>query len=179
MGVEKSNPELLNVVLRAELPAQVMSRRYEQYLFFDADITSSEAVISAVRGVVTACFGPDVETEIFASSTRTSLALLGRGAEWPVEISRLGKALRDAGDFGGMILVDALGRWAAYQSRPVDIGILAIDSRGALDGVEAVKDDFFDCADISGWLAQRTARDIDLVQGFGAELLTTLVKNYR
>jgi hypothetical protein len=179
VAANKSSPELLNVVLNAELPAQVLSRRYEQYLFFDSDISSSDSIISAVQSVVIACFGMDVEVDIFSSSNRSFLANLGQNPEWAVEISRLGKILRDASDFGGMILVDKRKRWVVYQSRPVDMGIVAIDGQGKLDEVEALKDDFFDCTDISGWLAQRTARDIDLVQGFGSEFLEALLKNYQ
>ena len=78
-----------------------------------------------------------------------------------------------------MLLVDTKGRWVAYQSRPVDVGILAIDNEGGLNDFKNLKDYFFDLDDIYGWLEQRTARDIGLVQGLGANFLAALVKNYQ
>ena len=173
-------PSLCDVLATgAELPAKVFNRPFEQYLFFDADISSSEAMISAVRNVVISCFDLDVEVQIFASSNRAFLAQLGKCMDWSDEISRLGKTNRESGDAGGLTLVDAKRRWIAHQSRPVDIGIFAIDCHAELGGVQGMKDSFFDCVDISNWLRRQTPRDADLVAGFGEDFLATLVKNYR
>jgi len=166
------------LVTGAELPAKVLTRPFEKYLFFDADISSSGAIISGVRDVVISCFDVDVEVQVFASSTRSLLVQLGRRVDWSVEISRLGKANRDSGDAGGLTLVDAKRRWIAYQSRPVDVGILALDCRVELSSIQGLKDSFFDCIDISHWLRRQAPRDADLVDGFGADFLTALVKNY-
>ena len=177
-GADLSGVSLCDaMIVGGELPAQVLSRPFEKYLFFDADISSSEAMISAVREVVLFLFGLDVEAQVFASSNREFLAHLGKGVDWAVEISRLGKANR--GDPGGLTLVDAKRRWIAYQSRPVDIGLFAIDCSAELDSIPGIKDSFFDCLDISGWLRRQTPRDADLVEGFGAVFLAALVKNYR
>ncbi|NDZ12401.1 hypothetical protein [Variovorax sp. WS11] len=179
MVAENTKPVLSDViVVGAELPTKVLARPFEKYLFFDADISSSGPMISAVRDVVVACFGLDVEVEIFASSNRISLARLEKGMDWPVEIFRLGRAIRESGDTGGLTLVDTKRRWVAYQSRPVDTGIFAIDCHAELDGIQAMKDSFFDCANISIWLSRRTLRDADLVQSFGTEFLAMLIRNY-
>jgi len=166
------------LVMGAELPSKVLTRPFEKYLFFDADISSSEAMICGVRDVAITCFNGDVEVQVFSSSTRSLLFQLGKRMDWSVEISRLGKANRDSGDAGGLTLVDAKRRWIAYQSRPVDVGLFALDCRVELSSIQGVKDSFFDCIDISHWLRRRAPRDADLVDGFGADFLTALVKNY-
>jgi RHS repeat-associated protein len=166
------------MVVGAELPAKVLTRPFEKYLFFDADISSSEAMICGVRDAVISCFDVDVEVQVFASSTRSFLGQVGKPVDWSAEISRLGKANRDSGDAGGLTLVDAKRRWIAYQSRPVDIGLFALDCHAELSGIPGVKESFFDCMDISDWLRRDTPRDADLVDGFGADFLAALVRNY-
>jgi hypothetical protein len=166
------------MVVGAQLPARVLTRPFEKYLFFDADISSSEELISGVRDVVISCFDVDVEVQVFTSSTRSLLVQLGARVDWSVEISRLGKAIRDSGDAGGLTLVDAKRRWIVFQSRPVDVGLFALNCSAELSSISRVKDSFFDCIDISDWLCQRTPRDADLVGGFGADFLTAMVKNY-
>lgn len=166
------------LVMGAELPAKVLTRPFEKYLFFDADISSSETMISGLRDLTVSCFDVDVEVEVFASSTRSLLVQLGKRVDWSVDISRLGKENRDSGDAGGLTLVDAKRRWIAYQSRPVDVGLFALDCRVELSSIQGVKDSFFDCIDISRWLRRQAPRDADLVDGFGVDFLTALVKNY-
>lgn len=170
---------LSKILIDAELPLQILSRRFHQYLFFDSDISSSESMILAIQEVVSKCFGLDVEVDVYAGSNRRFVTHIGDVDKLKGKVIRVGECLRDAGDFGGLILLDTKMRWIAYQSRPVDVGIFAIDNGRALEGFEAMKENFFDCSDISGWLTQRTARDADLVQGFGAEFLAILVQNYQ
>ncbi|WP_068676014.1 MULTISPECIES: hypothetical protein [unclassified Variovorax] len=178
-ATDESIGNSLDVIVRgAELPQQVLTRQFQKYLFFDADITSSKPMISAVREVAAACFDEELEVDVFARSSRSLLARLGGDADWPVDISRLGKALRDGGDVDGMILVDVKKRWVIYQSRPVDVGVFAIDSDRVPDGTEVVRDNFFNKEDISLWLLRRTARDVELVESFGAGFLATLLSNY-
>ncbi|WP_162588586.1 hypothetical protein [Variovorax sp. RA8] len=176
---DKSADKLIDVIVQAaKLPEQILVKRFKKYLFFDADISSSKPMISAIREVAVACFGEELEVEVFASSSRSLLARLDPSADWPVEISGLGKALRDGGDVDGMAFLDAKQRWIVYQSRPVDVGVFAIDSPQALDSIKAVRDSFFSKEDISSWLLRRTARDVELVESFGAEFLTILLSNY-
>jgi hypothetical protein len=136
-------------------------------------------MLMAIKEVVGKCFGLDVEVEVYAGSNREFVAHIGDVEKLRGDVIRVGEALRDAGDFGGLILLDTKLRWIVYQSRPVDVGIFAINGGRTLEGGDAVKEDFFDCSDISGWLTQRTARDADLVRGFGAEFLAMLVQNYQ
>jgi hypothetical protein len=176
---DESTGNLLDEMVRgAELPQQVLTRRFRKYLFFDADITSSKPMVSAVREVATACFGEELEVDVFARSSKSLLGRLSGNAEWPAYISSFGKALRDGADVDGMIFVDTKKRWIIYQSRPVDIGVFAIDSDRVLFDVKAVRESFFSREDISQWLLRRTARDIELVESFGAGFLEILLNNY-
>lgn len=124
-ATDESTGHPLDLVIRgAELPQQVLTHSFRNYLFFDADITSSKPMISAVRNLVTACFGEELKVDVFARSSGSFLARLDRNADWPAYISRLGKTLRHEGDVDGMILVDMNRRWVVHQSRPVDIGVV-------------------------------------------------------
>jgi hypothetical protein len=162
----------------AELPDKVFNREFEKYIFFDADISSSEEMISAVRDVVIWCFDSDIDFQVFSSSSRDFLGHIQNSVDWLTEISRIGKAIRESGDVGGLTLVDSKKRWVAYQSRPVDIGVFAIDCPTNLSRMQGIKDSFFDCVDISIWIRQETPRDADLATSFGEEFLVELLKNY-
>jgi hypothetical protein len=176
---DESPGNSLDIIVReAELPQQVLIRRFRKYLFFDADITSSKPMISAVREVATACFGGKLEVDVFARSSRSLLGRLSGNAQWPAYVSSLGKGLRDGGDVDGMILVDTKKRWIIYQSRPVDVGVFAIDSHRVLYDMKVVRESFFSREDISRWLLRPTARDIELVESFGAGFLEILLNNY-
>ena len=175
-GIESPLGDLM--VEGVELPAKLFSRHFKQYLFFDADISSSVAMISAVQEAVVSCFGRDHEVQVFSSSNRHLVGRLDRRMDWSVGICLLGKKIRESGDVGGFTLLDESLRWIAYQSRPVDIGIFAIDCDVKIRGIPSVADSFFDKSDISGWLGGKSQREIDLVESFGKEFLARLVENY-
>jgi hypothetical protein len=161
-----------------DLPGDIFARRFKKYLFFDADINSSQPLILAMQQASTACFGLDLEIDVYTSFGRTLLKRLKAPSDWAHEITRLGDRLFEDGDMGGMILVDRQRRWVAYQARPVDVGVFAIDCLLDLQSIEGVRDGFFSIDDIKGWLLQLTQRDRDLVDGFGKDYLTALVANY-
>ncbi|WCM93924.1 hypothetical protein M5C99_04110 [Acidovorax sp. NCPPB 2350] len=177
--IDKKIPSLFDVmVVGAELPGKVFGRPFENYLFFDADISSSQAQVSAVQNIVVSCIDHDAEVEVFASSDRRFLAHVGQGLDWSIDICRLGTINRKAGDAGGLILLDAKRRWVVYQNRPVDVGLLAINCNVGLTGVVDMEDYFFDCGNVSDWLERKNQRDVDLVKSFGAEFLAALIRNY-
>jgi hypothetical protein len=161
-----------------ELPAELFSRPFKQYFFFDADISSSAAMISAVQDAVVSCFNRDHEVQVFSSSNGHLVGRLDRRIDWSIGICLLGKKIRESGDVGGVALVDESLRWIAYQRRPVDIGIFAIDCDVEIRSIPSVADSFFDRSDILGWLDGKSQRDIDLVGSFGREFLVRLAENY-
>lgn len=168
-----------NLVLEdVELPEIIFNRPFDSYLFFDADLSSSDALISALREIVVVCFDMDVEAEVISSATRSFIVHLGKDALWQRDICRIGKTSRDRGEVGGLTLLDSRKRWVAYQSRPVDVGVFAFDCRQKLGAMQVAKDSFFDCVDVSRWLLQSTASDADLVKSMGEVFLRTLVKSY-
>ena len=176
----ESGVELLGVIVpRANLPQYVFSRKFERHLFFDADIGSSDALISAVKEIAVTCFGVHFRAAVFACSDRTLLGWLDAEEDWLIKINKISKAMRDSGDWGGLILVEATQRWVVYQDRPVDVGVFAFDSNQDLQGIATiVNDNFFDRQDIAGWLSGRTQRDIDLIDNLGHDYLIALMENY-
>jgi hypothetical protein len=172
-------PRLSDVLLaEVELPSKILTKPFGKYLFFDTDISTSQDLISAIRSVVTTSFGNDVEASVFASANRIFLGYLKKEMNWPNELFRLTEIKNETVDAGGLAIMDMSRRWIAYQSRPVDLGIFALECSIELGDLQSIKDNFFDCISISSWLMQRTSRDADLVRGFGANYLATLVKNY-
>jgi hypothetical protein len=167
------------VVVGADIPMYVLSRRFKKYLFFDADIGSSDALISAVQLVAKTCFGLNSKIRVFSSSDRELLGYLNSTDDWPVKLKKISKVMRSSGDCGGLILEEATQKWAVYQNRPVDVGVFAFDCDQGLQDIAAVVDDcFFDCGHIARWLSGEGEREINLVDGFGRDFLITLIKNY-
>lgn len=160
------------------LPAQLFKRRFKKYMFFDADISSSKIMAGAVQDAVASCLGRDCNAYVFGSSDGRTVGGLDGSEDWPGRLSLLGKVSREVGNADGFTLIDVKGRWIAYQSRPVEIGIFGIDCDCDLRSIRGVMDSFFDLTDISNWLNGTSARDKDLVEGFGKDFLIRLIENY-
>lgn len=161
------------------LPRCIFENVFGQYLFFDADVCTSDALISILYKIAKARFGTTLKVDVFASSNRILLDRLDVNSNWIAQINRISKKLRTAGDCDGLILVDASHKWVVYQTRPVDIGVLAIDSIEGLSGLESgIADCFFECDNITNWLDGRSQRGLELVNNFGRDYLVSLVKNY-
>lgn len=161
------------------LPQRIFENSFDRYLFFDADVGSSDALISTLYVVAKACFGKSLRVDIFASSNRVFLGRLDVNSNWVFEINNLSKALHITGDCDGLILVDASRKWVVYQKRPVDLGVFAFDCCEGMTDLEVVIEDcFFGCSDIASWLVGNSPRDIDLVNSFGRDYLVALVKSY-
>lgn len=172
--------ELLGVFIPSStLPQRIFEDVFGRYLFFDADARSSDALVSTLYEIARACFGEALKVDVFTSSNQIFLGRLDVNSNWVAEINEINKTLRTAGDCDGLILVEASRKWVVYQSRPVDVGILAFDCLGSLSGLEsAIADCFFGCDDIANWLVGRSQRDIELVNDLGREYLAVLVRNY-
>lgn len=172
--------ELQGIFIPASiLPQRIFENAFGRYLFFDADLRSSDALISTLHDIAKVCLGENLKIGVFASSSRILLGRLDANSNWIVEINEINKMLRRTGDTDGLILVDASQKWVVCQKRPVDLGIFAFDCTKVLPDIEsAMADCFFGCSDIANWLVEKTPRDIDLVNNFGRNYLAGLVRNY-
>lgn len=159
--------------------AYVFLGAFGRYLFFDTDIGSSDALISTLHEIAKVCLGLNLHVDVFASSNRIFLGRLDANSDWVVQINGINKALQNAGDCDGLILVDTSRKWVVYQRRPVDVGIFAFDCIKSLPSLESAIDEcFFGCNDIANWIVGRSQRDIDLVSNFGRDYLAALMRNY-
>lgn len=134
-----------------------------------------------IHGVVTACFGPDVEAEVFTSTDKKFIKCLDCYTNWSAEINDIGNSLRAERYVDGIALADPLRRWVVYQNRPVDIGIFSIDCDKDFIYSQAVKDFFFDSSDISNWLKRRKLNKIHWVEKMerlDVQFLEILLRNY-
>ncbi|KJC61041.1 hypothetical protein UP10_09000 [Bradyrhizobium sp. LTSPM299] len=149
-----------------------------KYLFFDLDINSSQPLISAMQQAATLCFGSEADIDVSAATQRAFQKRLRATADLPCEVTNFGAQLFNDGDMGGMILVDQQQRWVAYQARPIDVGVFAIDCTQDVGALQSVRDCFFSIDDVRGWLLQRAKRERDMVFNAGEGFLAALVENY-
>ncbi|GKS90698.1 hypothetical protein [Acidovorax sp. SUPP2539] len=161
----------------ASLPDNIFVSNFEKYLFFDADIGSSD-FIDSLRQVVVACFDEVDSMDVFSSSTLGFIDRIKCDDELKDEIFRINR-ININNDDGGLIVKDANGRWIAYQRYPADIGVFAINSSKNLSDISGLSDSFFDCSKISNWLQGKSSHDVDIVKNFGANFLSMLIKNYQ
>lgn len=163
----------------AELPEFIFGRHFDGYSFFDADIGTNDEFVDALQRIVKQRFGSTVGCHVFSGEGAEYLSALSMEDEWSKQIAVLTKALRSDGDCGALMLLGDSGAWVAVQRRPVDIGVFAfdlVDEDGGSSPLEA--DCFFDCREISGWLAGSSERDAALRESLGVDFLTSMVKNY-
>jgi hypothetical protein len=175
-----SEAEVLELVVAGiDLPQYIFSRRFKGFLFFDADICTSAPLISAVQAVAKVSNGLQSTVKVFNSANRQLLGCLNLTCDLPAEIKKMSEEMNASGYHGGLILVEAQKRWALYQKRPVDMGVFAFDGDQDLRPISTITNDYFvRHQDIALWLSGETQRDIDLVDGFGRNFLTELIKNY-
>lgn len=167
------------VVLDSVFPQFIFSKAFDYYLFFDADIGSSEALISTLKKAASVCLAKGFYVDVFAASSQVFLGRLDANLDWVAPVSEFNKALRNVGDCDGLIFADETRKWVVYQKRPVDIGVFAFNGAEGFPGLEAAIDEsFFNCNDIANWLRGASARDVDLANGFGRDYLAELMKNY-
>lgn len=167
------------LIYDGRLPHPIFCMPFDRYLFFDADVCTSNEFVQVLQTIASECYSSDDWVEVFAASDRSHLARLSAHENWADSIDKIARNLRGKGDYAGLVLVAASQAWIAIQSRPVDIGVFAfndVDNLGVR--VPAVADCFFGCNDISEWLSGGTQRDVALQESFGTDFLSGIVKNY-
>ncbi len=119
----------------ALLPAQIFHHSFNRYLFFDIDICTSRELMHMVQKLVRAVFELDGGVEVYSASGYESLNLFSPADDWVQAITSSEKYLRNAGDYGGLILLDTSKQWALLQPRPVDVGIFAFNSQVEIEKI--------------------------------------------
>lgn len=176
----KKQPEVREVVrVGATLPSDIFVKKFNQYLFFDNDICTSDDLINATQFIICECFSPDSVASVFAYSDLHYLGRLGTSDDWVAKIPALSALMYDSGDYGGLIIIDNKQQWALVQSTPVEDGVLAINSDKQVSKMPNILDEnFIDCNAIRKWLLEREERDKNLVKKLGRDYLMEVLKNY-
>lgn len=165
------------VKLGVNLPQDVFLKRFENYLFFDNDICTSECLIGALNYLIFNSPFEVASAYVYSSSDYNYLGSLNADDNWVSKIFLLSKSMNDDGDYGGLIILDASNDWCLFQRTPVDDGVLGINDDSLLKS-EIVNDNFFNYENINEWLSQNTLQDIELVKGSGKDYLESLILNY-
>lgn len=161
------------------LPTYVFYQKFSSYAFFDLDIATSPELAVGLKKLIEDCADSGEQVSIFSAESREHLGTLTVGSEWENGVLQVGRSLRAEGDCGGMILVPVSRKWLAFQSRPVDIGVIALNCDAKLSSQKLGVDDcFFDCGDIAEWMIGTTERDANLRENYGDWLLRGLIVNY-
>lgn len=170
---------LKDVDLNLVLPSYVFSKRFDKHLFFDSDIRTSDTLIPAFKDITSACFGPDLSFLVVAYPSRSLVGYVGSEDNWTDKLRSYSDQLYKLGDYGGVVLVDVLERWAVFQASPVSVGVLSFNC--VCDNVNLttiIEDNFFDKNNILCWLTGSTPRDISIVKLWGRDYLIELLANY-
>ena len=161
------------------LPMDVFCQKFGSYAFFDLDIATSLELAVGLMKLIEDCADSGEQVSIFSAESREHLGTLTMGRDWADGVLQVGRSLRGKGDCGGMILVPVSGKWLAFQSRPVDVGVIALNCDDKLSLQKSGVDEcFFDCGDIAEWMTGTTDRDANLRENYGDWLLQGLIVNY-
>jgi hypothetical protein len=161
------------------LPSHVFEVNFSNYLFFDNDICTCSELKRVLQQVIKGMALSNTKAAVFSSSDRSYRGTLSLKDDWDDRIFELSKEMNDAGDFGGLIIVDSNKQWALFQMTPVDEGVLGINNNqwpGELN--ESIKDNFIDCEIINSWLEEKSKREQDLVKYLGRDFLMHMINNY-
>ncbi len=183
MTIEYDKPMIvLNEVVKlgVNLPNYVFHGKFENYLFFDNDICTSENLISVTKLIVRLSFGSDVIAKVFTSSDYKFLGDLHMNEDWVDKIVFLSTGMNNAGDYGGLIILDQNKQWAVFQKSPVDEGVMGFNRNVSLESInELIYENFVDCDVFKEWLEERTSRNVELVKLMGRSFLTKMIENYK
>lgn len=161
------------------LPSHVFEVNFSHYLFFDNDICTCDELKMVLKQIIKAISFKNINAAVFSSSDRSFRGTLSLQDDWGDRIFELSKEMNDAGDFGGLIIVDSNKQWALFQMTPVDEGVLGMNhNQWPAELNELIKDNFIDCEKMKSWLEEKTKIDRDLVKYLGRDYLMNMVNNY-
>lgn len=130
-SMEKSIDEaIFNTVSSLKnLPEYVFLRRYDEFYFFDTDISTDEEFIQKIERAWK-LMPPSDRPDIFLSYSSKNEAAIKMDAsqDWTTAIGFFKRKLIEDKLYGGIILMPENGGWAAFQKTPVDLGVLAVNS---------------------------------------------------
>lgn len=172
--------ELLGIVRQGvNLPRHVFTKKFFKYWFFDNDICTSDDLIYAVYSIIRECFDTRSRAAVFSYVEYDYMGDLKMSDDWVMKINRYSAKMHEAGDFGGLIIVDYDKQWALFQKNPVERGVLGVnDVRNLAEIDELIYDNLIDCNIIDKWLCEETQRDKELVSYIGRAYLYKLMENY-
>lgn len=130
-SMEKSIDEAIfnTVSPMKNLPEYVFLRRYDEFYFFDTDISADEEFIQEIeRGWK--LMPPSERPDVFLSySSKNEAAIrIDASQDWIAVIGSFKRKLIEGKLYGGIILMPENGGWAVFQKTPVDLGVLAVNS---------------------------------------------------
>lgn len=165
------------------LPGYLFEKKFDQYLFFDADLTSVEEVIMAIKDVLTSRVTTSPYMAVFSYTDKTFLTWMKGDEDWATRMAGIYRSLRASGDYNGLVLVDASMKYVVHQPNPVSMGVFAFSTENGKDErwrdiSDNVRGAFFDLKDAERWLTGNTEHDLSLAESMGREYLEVLIKNY-
>jgi hypothetical protein len=160
------------------LPNTLFKRRFSNYIFFDADLSSSIELAAALKERLKVVADECAYCFVYSASNAELLSGFCGVSLFDRNILDAGKALRAKGDYEGLIVLSSDGAWALHQARPVDIGVFAFNGGRAIFGELSGQDLFFDCADICKWKSAKTKQDLSILLDLGENFLGLMLENY-
>src|ERR1700751_2602670 len=98
--------DLIGVMDAGEnLPDYIFSKKFENHLFFDADITTCDQLICGIKEVVLRGVGPLLSVAVFSSTTRETLGVVAPDEDWTKIVMGITESMHKRGDYCGYIIV--------------------------------------------------------------------------
>lgn len=176
---------LLNSLLLTDrwLPGYLFNKKFDQYLFFDADLTSVDELIIAIKDIVISRITPSPHMAVFSYTDKAFITWMMAEDDWVLKMDSIYKSLRESRDYNGLVLADVSMKFIAHQPNPVSMGVFAFSSDNGKDEnwrniSDNVRGCFFDLTDVETWLSGGSERDLSLTDSMGREYLESLMANY-
>ena len=160
------------VITGSQLPERVLRGNDWCYLFFDADLRSSAALLSEVQSIFETMVPKAGSVSIRSASDLRLLGAFRSGCAWGAEISPISRELDASSDPYGLLIHSSDLKLIAVQHIPAELGLLALEKAGSCEDMFAGFENLIQCNDLLGQAGEVIS------QLNGPDFLRTLVSNY-
>ncbi|MFM9923127.1 hypothetical protein VLK31_09070 [Variovorax sp. H27-G14] len=168
-----------SVIASLVLPSKIFEDGFDDFLFFDADLSSDCEFLEEIERAYKLAFQEiDAGVIFLYASNFASLANIERQASWAPGIGKMRSAMEAGNLHGGVILADENLSWIAVQFSPVELGVLAVNlkKKNAFKFIRQLDRNWF--FSISDATAAVIDVDLPLNRALGSVFLEQLVANY-
>jgi len=111
------------------LPEYVFLREYDEFLFFDIDISTNQEFIQEMERAWKLTLATNRASVFLSYSSKSEAATEMAGSQdWVTAVDSFRGRLYKNKLHGGIIVMPRDGGWVIFQKNPVDVGVFAINT---------------------------------------------------